>query len=52
MNEFLATAAAGLFGFFPALVALDKEQVTGIVYTVDMGITGLAALVAMGDHIF
>src|SRR5690606_39660013 len=32
-------------------VTLDEQQVAGLIGTVDMGVTGSAALVAMGDDI-
>ena len=50
MNLFaFFTAASVHFGL--AVVALNKQQVTGVVGAVHMGVTRRATLMALGDHL-
>ena len=50
VNEVLALLAAAAIVFLFALFALDKQQVTTFVGAVHMGVGGLTALVAAGNH--
>jgi hypothetical protein len=52
MNKILTLVAAASFVFGFALIALYKEQVAGIVYTIGMRVSRLSALMTFGNYIF
>ena len=49
VNDFLTGLGTAGLGFGLAVFALDKQQMTGLVGSVDMGVTRGPTLVALGN---
>ena len=49
VDKIITFRTAGGLHFFPAVITLNKEQVTGIIHTVYMGVCRFSALVTMGN---
>ena len=51
MDKILAFLAAAIFIFFPAIIALNKQKVTGVIYAVYVGIGRFTTLVTIGNDL-
>lgn len=51
IDDFLAVGRTTTLSFFTTRIALDKQQVTGFVGTVDMAVARGTALMTLSDYI-